>query len=127
MEYFVTIVDPSGRPRKERFGDLGAAASRAAELYQAAQAGQELRPTAITDTGERLLLDQAAIARMAAITAKASPVGDQVAQRVFGALDPAELDELCRWLVFRLRTAGVSGQQRLHVIAAILDAVTPDA
>lgn len=127
MEYFVTVVDRSGRPRKERFGELGTAASRAVELYQASQAGQELRPVAITDTGERRLLGAEEIARLAQVASKASPVGDQAAQAVFRALPAAALDDLARWLNFRLRTAGVSTQARLHILAAVYDAASPDA
>ncbi len=127
MEYFLTSVDQSGRAFKERFTDLGAVAARAVELFAAASSTGQRQPTAITDTGDRLLLGRAEIARLATIVDKSSPVGDQIAQRVFGDLDAATLDELCRWLLFRLRTAGVGAQQRLHVISAILDAVTPDA
>lgn len=126
MEYFLASVARDGRVYKERFADLGAAAARAVELCEIAQAQDGPRPAAITDTGERLLLGQEEIARLAAVAGKAAPAGDQLARRVFGGLDAVALDELCRWFNFRLRTAGVGAQQRLHVLTAILDAASPD-
>lgn len=126
MEYFLASVDHSGRVQKERFAELGAAAVRAVETWEAAQAQGSPQPVAITDTGERLLLGQDEIARLAAIVGKAAPVGDQAARRAFAALDAPALDDLCRWFNFRLRTAGVGAQQRLHILAAILDAASPD-
>lgn len=116
MEIFLHLEN-----RKERFSDLGAALERAMELVAAGQA-----PSAVSDTGECKLLGLPEIARLAAITAKAAPMGDQVARRAFAGLPAADLDDLCRWLAFRMRTAGANNRQRLALLGAILDAISPD-
>lgn len=130
MEYTVTIRVPAAngayRMQREDFDDFGAAVRRALEVFEANRSGGGAEPVSITDTGERQLLGQKEFARLAAIVGKAAPVGDQIARQVFGALDEATLDTLCRWLVFKMRPAGINQQQRLHVLGAILDAVSPD-
>ena len=111
------------RARKERFADLGAACERAVELCHAQGANV---PLAISDTGERLLLGEQQIGRLASLAARAAPVDDRVAWQVFGALEDATLDDLYRWLLFKMRSAGIAQRQRLHVLGAILDAISPD-
>jgi hypothetical protein len=130
MEYFVTsrLAAPGDAPRyrKDRFSDLGAAFARAVELYADYQAGEGPQPVSVTDFGERLLLGEREIARLAATAGQSLPMGDRIAREVFASLDDAALDELCGWLAFRMRTAGIPSQQRLHLVGVILDAISPD-
>lgn len=116
----------AARYRKDRYSDLGAAFARAVELHVAYQARQGPQPVTVSDFGERLLLGEREIERLAATAGQSLPMGDRIAREVFGSLDDASLDELCAWLAFRMRTAGIPSQQRLHLVGAILDATSPD-
>jgi hypothetical protein len=122
MEYFLAIGAGSGPARKERFPDLGAALERAVALLDSGE-GQ---PVELTDTGERRLLDQSEIQRLARLAGKFAPVDDDVARQVFAPQSDATLDSLCRWLLFRMRSAGVSPRARLAVIGSVLDAISAD-
>ena len=124
MEYFLDITDPTGRVRKERFADLGAALERAVEIGQADPAVD--RPMAVTDTGERQLLGRSELERLVAIAKPLSVVDDGVARQVFSALPDPTLDALTRWMLFRLRASGVPMRARLAMLGAILDAISPD-
>ncbi len=121
MEYFLAIAG-SGPARKERFPDLGAALERAVALIDSGE-GQ---PLELTDTGERRLLGAAEFERLARLAGKFAPVDDGIARQVFEPLSDATLDSLCRWLVFRMRSAGVSPRARLAVIGSVLDAISGD-
>jgi hypothetical protein len=122
MEYFLAIAAGSGPARKERFPDLGAALERAVALLDSGEA----TPLELTDTGERRLLGRAEIERLARLAGKFAPVDDDVARQVFAPLSDATLDSLCRWLIFRLRSAGVSPRARLAMIGSVLDAISAD-
>lgn len=122
MEYFLAISAGSGPARKERFPDLGAALERAVALLDAG-GGAVL---ALTDTGERRLLGQAEIERLARLAGAFAPVDDDVIRQVLVPLPDAALDALCRWLLFRMRSAGVSPRSRLAVIGSVLDAISAD-
>jgi hypothetical protein len=123
MEYFLAIAAGSGPARKERFAELGAALERAVALLESGAA----TPLELTDTGERRLLGQAEIERLARLAGKFAPADDDVARQVFAPLSDATLDNLCRWLIFRMRSAGVSPRVRLALIGSVLDAISPDA
>ena len=111
-----------GEPaRKERFDNLGVALERAIELCAGGNP-----PAALTDTGDRRLLGQPEIERLATLVNKSTPVDDNVAGQVFGALPAETLDVLCRWLLFRLRAGGASQRTRLALVGSILDAISPD-
>jgi hypothetical protein len=122
MEYFLAIAAGSGPAHKERFSDLGAALERAVALLDSGEAV----PYELTDTGERRLLGQAEMERLARLAGKFAPVDDGVARQVFAPLSDATLDNLCRWLIFRLRSAGVSPRARLAMIGSVLDAISAD-
>lgn len=122
MEYFLAIGAGSGPARKERFPELGAALERAVALLDSGEA----TPLELTDTGERRLLGEVEIARLARLAGKFAPVDDDVARQVFAPLSDATLDDLCRWLIFRMRSAGVSPRGRLAVIGSVLDAISAD-
>lgn len=124
MEYFLDIADRTGRVRKERFADLGAALERAVDIGQAVPPIDQ--PMAVTDTGERQLLGRRELERLIAIARPLAVVDDGVARQVFSALPEETLDALCRWLLFRLRASGVSVRPRLAMLGAVLDAVSPD-
>jgi hypothetical protein len=123
MEFFLAIVAGSEPARKERFPDLGAALERAVALLDSGEA----TPLELTDTGERRLLGQAEMERLARLAGKFAPVDDGIARQVFTPLSDATLDSLCRWLIFRMRSVGVSPRGRLAVIGSVLDAISPDA
>lgn len=122
MEFFLAIGGDAGPARKERFPDLGAALERAVALLDSG-AG----PLELTDTGERRLLGQAEIERLARLAGAFAPVDDGIARQTLTPLPEAALDSLCRWLIFRMRSAGVSPRARLAVIGSVLDAISPDA
>ena len=130
MEYILTTrsrtSDGLERVQRESFAEFGAAIAHALQVYETAQGGDTAVPVSIADTGERQLLGEQEIARLAQLAAKDSPVGDQVAQAVFASLDDDTLDRLCRWMLFRMRASGVGHLARLAVLGAILDAVSPD-
>ena len=121
MEYFLAVPADSGPVRKERFGDLGAALERAVALC-----ADNSTPTALTDTGDRLLLGGEQLTRLATLATKFAPVDDRIAGQVFGALPDETLDALCRWLIFRMRAAGANQRTRLALIGGILDTISPD-
>ena len=121
MEYFLAIAAGSGSVRKERFDDLGTALERAVELVASGAA-----PAALTDTGDRRLLGQQELVRLATLANKFAPVDDRVAGQVFAALPEETLDTLLRWLLFRMRAAGANPRTRLAVLGGILDTVGPD-
>jgi hypothetical protein len=123
MEYFLAIAAGSGPARKERFPDLGAALERAVALLNSGEA----TPLALTDTGERRLLGQSDIERLTRLVGTFAPVDDGIARQVLGDLPDATLDTFCSWLIFRMRSAGISPRSRLAVIGSVLDAITPDA
>ena len=123
MEFFLAVGAGSGPARKERFPDLGAALERAVALLDSGEA----MPLALTDTGERCLLSQAEIERLARLVGQFAPVDDDVARQALAPLPDATLDSLCRWLIFRMRSAGVSPRARLAVIGSVLDAISADA
>jgi hypothetical protein len=123
MEFFLASAAGSGPARKERFPDLGAALERAVALL----ASGEATPLALTDTGERRLLDQAAMERLAQLVGAFAPVDDGIARQVLAPLPDATLDAFCRWLIFRMRSAGISPRSRLAVIGSVLDAISADA
>ena len=122
MEYFLAIGAGSGPARKERFAELGAALERAVMLLDSGEA----TPLELTDTGERRLLGREEMERLARLAGKFAPVDDDVARQVFAPLSDATLDSLCRWLLFRMRSAGVSPRGRLAVIGSVLDAISTD-
>lgn len=122
MEYFLAISAGSGPARKERFPDLGAALERAVALLDSGEAA----PLELTDTGERRLLDRTEIERLARLVGKFAPVDDDIARQALAPLPEATLDSLCRWLIFRMRAAGVSPRARLAVIGSVLDAISAD-
>jgi hypothetical protein len=121
MEFFLAIAG-GGPARKERFSDLGGALERAVALLDSGEA----TPLELIDTGERRLLGQAEMERLARLTGKFAPVDDDVARQVFAPLSEATLDSLCRWLIFRMRSAGVVPRSRLAVIGSVLDAISAD-
>lgn len=121
MEYFLAVAAGDGPARKERFDDLGAALERAVELCASNNA-----PAVLTDTGDRRVLGHDELVRLATLANKATPVDDNIAGQVFAALPDATLDTLCRWLLFRMRAAGISPRSRLAVLGGILDTVSPD-
>lgn len=121
MEYFLAVPAGSGSVRKERFDDLGAALERAVELI-----ASDTLPAALTDTGDRRLLGQEEMLRLAALVDTFAPVDDHIAGQVFGALPDETLNALLRWLLFRMRAAGASPQARLAVLGGILDTVSAD-
>lgn len=123
MEFFLAIVAGGDPAKKERFPELGAALERAVGLLDAGEA----TPLELTDTGERRLLGQAEMERLARLAGKFSPVDDGIARQVLAPLPDATLDAFCRWLIFRMRAAGVSPRARLAVIGSALDAISPDA
>ncbi len=122
MEFFLAIVAGREPARKERFPDLGAALERAVALLDSGEA----TPQELTDTGERRLLGQAEMERLARLAGKFTPVDDGIAREVFAPLSEATLDALCRWLIFRMRAAGVSPRSRLAMIGSVLDAISAD-
>ena len=122
MEYFLAIGAGSGPARKERFPDLGAALERAVTLLDSGEAA----PLELTDTGERRLLGRAEIERLARLAGAFAPVDDNIARQTLAPLPEATLDSLCRWLLFRMRSAGVSARARLAVIGSVLDAISAD-
>lgn len=124
MEYFLDIADSTGRMRKERFADLGAALERAVQIGQAEPRSD--RPLAVTDTGERQHLGARELERLISIAKPLAVVDDGVARQVFSALPEETLDALCRWMLFRLRASGVGARPRLAMAGAVLDAVSPD-
>lgn len=121
MEFFLTTGAAGSPTRKERFPDLGAALERAVEVVDAGGAVLEL-----TDTGERRLLRQAELERLARLVGKFTPVDDGIASQVFGSLPDATLDDLFRWLIVRMRSAGTSPRARLALLGSILDAISSD-
>jgi len=123
MEFFLTIVASQEPARRERFPELGMALERAMALLDS---GQGL-PVELTDTGERHLLGQADMERLARLVGAFAPVDDGIARQVLGSLPDATLDTFCSWLIFRMRSAGISPRSRLAVIGSVLDAITPDA
>lgn len=122
MEYFLAVAAGSGPARKERFPDLGATLERAVALLDSGEA----MPLALTDTGERRLLGQAELERLARLVGQFAPVDDGIARQALAPLPEATLDTLCRWLLFRMRSAGVSPRARLAVIGSVLDAISAD-
>jgi hypothetical protein len=122
MEYFLAIGAGSGPARKERFPDLGAALERAVALLDSGEG----TPLELTDTGERRLLDRAEIERLARLAGKFAPIDDNVARQVLAPLPEATLDTLCRWLLVRMRSAGISPRARLAVLGSVLDAISAD-
>ena len=122
MEFFLAIGSGSGPARKERFPDLGAALERAMALLDSGDGA----PLELTDTGERRLLDRVEIERLARLAGTFTPVDDDVARQVLAPLPNATLDALCRWLLVRMRSAGISPRARLAVIGSVLDAISPD-
>lgn len=122
MDYFLAVAAGSGTVRKERFPDLGAALERAVALLDSGEAV----PVALTDTGERRLLGQTELKRLARLVAASAPVDDDTVRQTLVPLSEATLDSLCRWLVFRMRAAGVSPRARLAVIGSVLDAISAD-
>lgn len=122
MEYFLAIGAGSGPARRERFPDLGAALERAVALLDSGEGA----PLELTDTGERRLLGRAEIERLARLAGAFAPVDDDIVRQALAPLPEATLDSLCRWLIFRLRSAGVSPRARLAVIGSVLDAISAD-
>lgn len=124
MEYFLTIATAVGNApaRRERFAELGPALERAVTLLDAGEG----TPLELTDTGERRLLDRADMERLARLAGAFAPVDDDIARRTLAPFDEATLDSLCRWLIFRMRSAGVSPRARLAVIGSVLDAISAD-
>ncbi|HNS02379.1 MAG TPA: hypothetical protein PKM78_08375 [Anaerolineae bacterium] len=124
MEYFLTIATAVGNApaRRERFAELGPALERAVTLLDAGEG----TPLELTDTGERRLLAQADMERLARLVGKFTPVDDDIARQVLAGLPEATQDAWCRWLIFRMRSAGISPRSRLAVIGSVLDAITPD-
>lgn len=123
MEYFLTVAAGNETVRKERFPDLGVALERAMALLDSGEA----MPVALTDTGERRLLGQSEIKRLARLVAASAPVDDDTVRQTLAPLPEATLDSLCRWLAFRMRAAGVSSRGRLAVIGSVLDAISADS
>ncbi len=78
MEYFLAIAAGSTPARKERFAELGAALERAVGLLDAGEA----TPLELTDTGERRLLGQADMERLARLAGKFTPVDDGIARQL---------------------------------------------
>ncbi len=122
MEFFLSIVASQEPARRERFPELGAALERAAKLLESGQG----TPVELTDTGERRLLGQADLARLARLVGTFAPVDDGIARQVLGDLPDATLDAFCSWLIFRMRSAGISPRARLAVIGSVLDAISAD-
>lgn len=122
MEYFLAVAAGSGPARKERFPELGAALERAVALLDSGEA----TPLELTDTGERRLLGRAELERLARLAGGFAPVDDGIARQALAPLSEATLDSLCRWLIFRMRAAGVSTRGRLAVIGSVLDAISAD-
>jgi hypothetical protein len=122
MEYFLAIAAGSTPSGKERFAELGAALERAVALLDSGEAV----PYELTDTGERRLLGRAELERLARLVGAFAPVDDDIARQVLAPLPEATLDALCRWLIFRMRSAGVSPRARLAVIGSVLDAISAD-
>lgn len=118
MEFFLAIGAGSAPPRKERFAEFGMALERAVELLQS-NAGA---PLEITDTGEHQVLDAADLQRLAGWVTTFAPVDDDLARTVLAPLPTATLDALARWLIFRMRAAGISPRARLAVLGGVLDA-----
>ncbi|MFZ2488735.1 MAG: hypothetical protein WAZ19_11485 [Anaerolineae bacterium] len=119
MEFFLAIGAGSAPPRKERFAEFGQALERATELINTAAA----TPLEITDTGEHQVLDAADLQRLAAWVGQFAPMDDTVARAVLQPLPAATLDALARWLLFRMRAAGIAPRARLAVLGSVLDAV----
>ncbi|HSN77123.1 MAG TPA: hypothetical protein VL334_18780 [Anaerolineae bacterium] len=122
MEYFLAISAGSRPAQRERFPELGAALERAVALLDSGEA----TPQELTDTGERRLLGRAEIERLARLAGTFAPVDDDVARQVLAPLPEATLDTLCRWLLFRMRSAGVSPRARLALLGSVLDAISAD-
>jgi len=122
MEYFLAITAGSRPAQRERFPELGAALERAVALLDS----REAVPVELTDTGERRLLDRAELERLARLVGAFAPVDDDVARQVLAPLPEATLDTLCRWLLVRMRSAGISPRARLAVIGSVLDAISAD-
>lgn len=122
MEFFLAVGAGSGPPRRERYADLGAALERAVALLDSGEGA----PLELTDTGERRLLSRAEIERLARLVGAFTPVDDDVARQALAPLPEATLDALCRWLLVRMRSAGVSSRARLAVIGSVLDAISAD-
>lgn len=122
MEFFLAVGAGSGPPRRERYADLGAALERAVALLDSGEGA----PLELTDTGERRLLSRAEIERLARLVGAFTPVDDDVARQALAPLPEATLDALCRWLLVRMRSAGVSSRARLTVIGSVLDAISAD-
>jgi hypothetical protein len=122
MEYFLAISAGSRPAQRERFPELGAALERAVALLDSGEAV----PYELTDTGERRLLGQAEMERLARLAGKFAPVDDGIARQLFAPLPEATLDAFCRWLIFRMRSAGVSPRARLAMIGSVLDAISAD-
>jgi hypothetical protein len=122
MEYFLAIAAGSTPARKERFAELGAALERAVGLLDTGEA----TPLELTDTGERRLLGQVEMERLARLAGKFTPVDDDIARQLFAPLPGVTLDAFCRWLIFRMRAAGVNPRARLAMIGSLLDAISAD-
>lgn len=114
MEFFLAVG-----AKKERFAEFGMALERAVELLQNG-AGT---PIEITDTGEHQVLDAADLERLAAWAGQFAPVDDTVPRTILQPLPDATLDALARWLLFRMRAAGIAPRARLAVLGSVLDAV----
>lgn len=119
MEFFLAIGAGDGPPRKERFAEFGQALERAVELVSSAAA----TPLEITDTGEHQVLAAADLQRLAGWVGAFAPIDDDLARCVFAPLPAATLDALARWLIFRMRAAGISPRARLAVLGSVLDAI----
>lgn len=120
MEFFLAVgAGDGGPPRKERFAEFGQALERAVELIHSAAGA----PLEIIDTGEHQVLAAADLQRLAQWVEKFAPVDDDTTRAIFAPLPDATLDALARWLLFRMRAAGISPRARLAVLGGVLDAI----